>query len=53
MSKDDDTNGENRNADSLVKLLQRLQLPYIRANYHELAQTAAEQGLRNNGPAKM
>jgi len=44
MSKDDDTNGENRNADSLVKLLQRLQLPYIRANYHELAQTAAEQG---------
>ena len=44
MSKDDDTNGENRNGDSLVKLLQRLQLPYIRTNYHELAQTAAEQG---------
>jgi hypothetical protein len=43
MSKDDDTNGENRNGDSLVKLLQRLQLPYIRTNYHELAQTAVEQ----------
>ena len=36
-------NGENR-PDSLVKLLQRLQLPYLRAHYHELAQTAAEQG---------
>jgi DNA replication protein DnaC len=44
MSKDDDMNGENRPGDSLVKLLQRLQLPYLRSHYHELAQTAAEQG---------
>jgi len=44
MSKDDHTDDEQRNGDSLVKLLQRLQLPYIRANYHELAQPAAEQG---------
>ena len=29
--------------DSLEKLLLRLQLPYIRAHYHELTQTAAEQ----------
>jgi len=44
MSKDDHTDDELRNGDSLSKLLQRLQLPYIRAHYHELAQTAAEQG---------
>ena len=44
MSKDDHTDDEQRNGDSLAKLLQRLQLPHIRANYHELAQTAAEQG---------
>jgi len=44
MSKDDRTDDEQRNGDSLAKLLQRLQLPHIRANYHELAQTAAEQG---------
>ncbi|HXL49045.1 MAG TPA: IS21-like element helper ATPase IstB [Xanthobacteraceae bacterium] len=44
MSKDDHTDDEPRNGDSLSKLLQRLQLPYIRAHYHELAQTAAEQG---------
>jgi len=41
MSKDDHTDDEQRNGDSLAKLLQRLQLPHIRANYHELAQTAA------------
>lgn len=44
MSKDDHTDDEPRNGDSLSKLLQRLQLPYIRAHYHELAQTASEQG---------
>jgi DNA replication protein DnaC len=44
MSKDDHTDDEQRNGESLAKLLQRLQLPHIRANYHELAQTAAEQG---------
>jgi DNA replication protein DnaC len=44
MSKDDHTDDEQRNGDSLSKLLQRLQLPHIRAHYHELAQTAAEQG---------
>ena len=44
MSKDDHTDDEQRNGDSLAKLLQRLQLPHIRASYHELAQTAAEQG---------
>jgi DNA replication protein DnaC len=44
MSKDDHTEDEQRNGDSLSKLLQRLQLPYIRSTYHELAQTAAEQG---------
>ncbi|MGO8855595.1 MAG: IS21-like element helper ATPase IstB [Steroidobacteraceae bacterium] len=43
MSKDDHTDDDERNGDSLSKLLQRLQLPYIRANYHELAQTAVEQ----------
>ena len=31
-------------SDSLTRLLLRLQLPFIRAHYHELAQTAAEQG---------
>ena len=44
MSKDDHTDDEQRNGESLSKLLQRLQLPHIRASYHELAQTAAEQG---------
>ena len=44
MSKDDQTDDEQRNGDSLAKLLQRLQLPHMRASYHELAQTAAEQG---------
>jgi len=43
MSKDDQTGDEHPDSDSLNKLLLRLQLPYIRANYHELAQTAAEQ----------
>ena len=43
MSKDDHTDDDERNGDSLSKLLQRLQLSYIRANYHELAQTAVEQ----------
>jgi DNA replication protein DnaC len=44
MSKEDHTDDEQRNGESLAKLLQRLQLPHIRASYHELAQTAAEQG---------
>ncbi len=44
MSKDDHTDDEQRNGETLSKLLQRLQLPYLRAHYHELAQTAAEQG---------
>jgi DNA replication protein DnaC len=44
MSKDDHTDDETRNGETLSKLLQRLQLPYLRAHYHELAQTAAEQG---------
>jgi hypothetical protein len=49
----DDRNGKVNNIipgtsagsdnDSLTKQLQRLQLPYIRDNYHELAQTSAEQ----------
>jgi DNA replication protein DnaC len=37
----DDT--ESNEAPSLAKLLLRLQLPFLRENYHELAQTAAEQ----------
>jgi DNA replication protein DnaC len=44
MSNEDRTDDDERNGDSLSKLLQRLQLPYIRAHYHEPAQTAAEQG---------
>jgi DNA replication protein DnaC len=44
MSKDDQTGDDTPESDSLNKLLLRLQLPYIRANYHELAQTAVEQG---------
>ena len=44
MSKDEHADDEQRNGDSLSKLLQRLQLPHIRAHYHELAQTAVEQG---------
>jgi DNA replication protein DnaC len=44
MSKDEHTDDEQRNGDSLSKLLQRLQLPFIRAHYHEMAQTAVEQG---------
>src|SRR5258708_19740924 len=40
---DDRTGDDPSDNDSLNKLLLRLQLPYIRANYHELAQTAAEQ----------
>jgi DNA replication protein DnaC len=43
MSKDDHSGDEHPDHDSLNKLLLRLQLPFIRANYHELAQTAAEQ----------
>ncbi len=43
MSKDDQTGDEHPDQDSLNKLLLRLQLPFIRANYHEFAQTAAEQ----------
>ena len=44
MSDDEHTDDEQRNGDPLSKLLQRLQLSYIRAHYHELAQTAADQG---------
>ena len=44
MSKDDQTDDDTPESDSLNKLLLRLQLPFIRANYHELAQTAVEQG---------
>jgi DNA replication protein DnaC len=43
MSKDDPIGDDHPDSDSLNKLLLRLQLPYIRAHYHELAQTAAEQ----------
>ncbi len=43
MSKDDQTADDAAESDSLNKLLVRLQLPFIRANYHELAQTAVEQ----------
>jgi DNA replication protein DnaC len=43
MSKDDEIGDEHPDSDSLNKLLLRLQLPFIRAHYHELAQTAAEQ----------
>jgi len=43
MSDDERTGDDAPENDSLNKLLLRLQLPYIRANYHELAQTAAEQ----------
>jgi DNA replication protein DnaC len=34
---------ESNETPSLAKLLLRLQLPFLRENYHELAQTAAEQ----------
>jgi DNA replication protein DnaC len=44
MSKDGKTGDDTPESDSLNKLLLRLQLPFIRANYHELAQTAVEQG---------
>ena len=43
---DDDTTRTDENApgnDSLHQLLLRLQLPFVRDHYHELAQTAAEQ----------
>jgi DNA replication protein DnaC len=43
MSDDNNTNDDAPDNDSLTKLLLRLQLPYIRAHYHELAQTAVEQ----------
>jgi DNA replication protein DnaC len=43
MSDDNYGVDEPTDSDPLAKLLQRLQLPFIRANYHELAQTAAEQ----------
>jgi DNA replication protein DnaC len=43
MSNDNNTNDDTPEHDSLSKLLLRLQLPFIRAHYHELAQTAAEQ----------
>lgn len=44
MSKDDQVNENTAESDSLNKLILRLQLPFIRANYHELAQTAVEHG---------
>lgn len=44
MSKDDPTGEDHPESDPLNKLLLRLQLPFIRAHYHELAQTAVEQG---------
>jgi DNA replication protein DnaC len=44
MSKDDQTGDDAPDSDSLNKLLLRLQLPFMRAHYHELAQTAVEQG---------
>jgi DNA replication protein DnaC len=44
MSKDDQTGDDTPESDSLNKLLLRLQLPFMRANYHDLAQTAVEQG---------
>ena len=34
MSKDDQTEDDAPESDSLNKLLARLQLPFIRANYH-------------------
>src|SRR3989442_15780659 len=40
---DDNAGDEHAQSDPLSKLLLRLQLPYTRAHYHELAQTAAEQ----------
>lgn len=44
MSADHDAGDRNPSERELLsKLLLRLQLPYIRAHYHELAQTAAEQ----------
>ena len=43
MSDDDRTGDDVSENDSLNKLLLRLQLPFVRTNYHELAQTAAEQ----------
>jgi DNA replication protein DnaC len=43
MSEDNSTNDDVPDNDSLTKLLLRLQLPFIRAHYHELAQTAVEQ----------
>jgi DNA replication protein DnaC len=44
MSKDDQSGDDHPESDPLNKLLVRLQLPFIRAQYHELAQTAVEQG---------
>lgn len=43
MNDENQTGDDPPESDSLTKLLLRLQLPYIRAHYHELAQTAAEQ----------
>lgn len=43
MSDENQTDDGIPESDSLTKLLLRLQLPYIRAHYHELAQTAVEQ----------
>ena len=44
MSDDNDAGDLNPSERELLsKLLLRLQLPYLRAHYHELAQTAAEQ----------
>jgi DNA replication protein DnaC len=43
MSDDDYGTDEPPDSDPLAKLLQRLQPSFIRAHYHELAQTAAEQ----------
>jgi DNA replication protein DnaC len=43
MNDDNRTGDDTPEGDSLHKLLLRLQLPFLRENYHELAQTAAEQ----------
>jgi DNA replication protein DnaC len=43
MSDDNPGTDDPPESDSLSKLLQRLQLPFIRDHYHEIAQTAGEQ----------
>ena len=42
MSNDDQSGEEHPESDSLNKLLLRLQIPFVRANYHELAQTQSQ-----------